>query len=426
MAYRDDIQYIEDMDPDRVAITAAEYARAVRMIDEVAPFMGDRLWGLLEWVGTARDRYEQRLKDAVDIIEALRDAYDKAGRATGDYAAAQQVARRHVADGAAAEQKLAKLIGPIASTQSAVFQEADPLRQWEDLRVTQPGMDWVQEVLHHDEIEKVRIEAEKLWSTATIAYDLARRTEVEARADAVAGLRAAYRLVPDFKANPADAAKLIADTPGLAAVVRAAECDPNARRPTLQLAEVYQVTDEQATVQYPDHGWQQLAGGFLPFKSGRLLTASEARLLDQLSPSELYRFTQISNDALGLRFGGTWGVGEPENDGHDDAYRHVYWTAMLIREFGEDWAIRFTTAHERPPGPAAREAMDLYNDDVGRSIALANPDASPDELLRLAEQAVGEGRAVVIGPDGLLAYSDQVDVGATGTPHDIRLPAHQP
>ncbi len=48
---------------------------------------------------------------------------------------------------------------------------------------------------------------------------------------------------------------------------------------------------------------------------------------------------------------------------------------------GAEWTARFTTTHEGLPGNGAvREAMDPYDNEVGRRVALANPGASPDEL----------------------------------------------
>ena len=49
-------------------------------------------------------------------------------------------------------------------------------------------------------------------------------------------------------------------------------------------------------------------------------------------------------------------------DGHNDAFRHAYWKARMVQEYGADWAARFGTVHESLPGNSAdREAMDLYN-----------------------------------------------------------------
>jgi len=106
-------------------------------------------------------------------------------------------------------------------------------------------------------------------------------------------------------------------------------------------------------------------------------------------------------------------------DGHNDAFRHAYWNARMVQEYGADWAARFGTAHQSLPGNSAdREAMDLYNNEVGRQVAIANPDASPEELADLVEQAVPGGDTVVIDQGGELAYSNDVPPGGTGEADD--------
>jgi hypothetical protein len=57
-----------------------------------------------------------------------------------------------------------------------------------------------------------------------------------------------------------------------------------------------------------------------------------------------------------------------------DAFRHVYWSYLLTREFGAAFAEQVTNAHEIDPTYEEREAnrqMDLANNAVGRTYALA-------------------------------------------------------
>lgn len=58
-----------------------------------------------------------------------------------------------------------------------------------------------------------------------------------------------------------------------------------------------------------------------------------------------------------------------------DAFRHVYWSWLLTREFGPEFSEKVTDAHEvgatYEAGAAARR-MDLHNNSVGRAYALAN------------------------------------------------------
>jgi hypothetical protein len=103
------------------------------------------------------------------------------------------------------------------------------------------------------------------------------------------------------------------------------------------------------------------------------------------------------------------------NDGHRDAFRHAYWTARLTQAFGENWAEQYTNAHEMLPGnPRDREAMDLYNNGVGRRIARANPKATPEELAALVKQACDDGMLVVVNKNNELDWSDHVPMWGHG------------
>ncbi|MGF0325664.1 DUF6973 domain-containing protein [Gordonia hongkongensis] len=75
--------------------------------------------------------------------------------------------------------------------------------------------------------------------------------------------------------------------------------------------------------------------------------------------------------------------------------------------------------------PASREAMDLYNNEVGRRIAAENPDADPQRLAELVDKAITEGRTVVLDENGEIEWSDKVAKHETGIAlkTDIPLPA---
>jgi hypothetical protein len=115
-------------------------------------------------------------------------------------------------------------------------------------------------------------------------------------------------------------------------------------------------------------------------------------------------------------------------DNHTDAFRHAYWNALMTQRFGENWTRDFATAHERLPSNLAdAEAMDLYNNEVGRNIAAANPDATPAQLADLVEQAVKNGDTVVIAPGGeKLAWSDTIPWGEAGTATKASVPGQVP
>ncbi|MGY2125615.1 DUF6973 domain-containing protein [Nocardia gipuzkoensis] len=183
----------------------------------------------------------------------------------------------------------------------------------------------------------------------------------------------------------------------------------------------YNVTpDPDGTVMFPTDpdsalGKALAAAGFEP----RRVTASEARMLSELDLHGVLAFSMIEQAAS--EEGKTIFEDKPRaggvGDGHADAFRHAYWNTLLSREFGQDWANAYTTAHERIDGPtshASAEAMDLHNNEVGRRIQADHPNASPTELKELVKKAVESGQLVVVGPDGQLKYSNQVPFGDTG------------
>ena len=215
-------------------------------------------------------------------------------------------------------------------------------------------------------------------------------------------------------------------------------------RPNLdQVLRDYQVVDDEMTDYAPPIGPLPFA---MPFFEPKRMTETEAQLLDLLARERFlgqwtfYRIASDDRDRLGKAYatadeyfpqfdaeGNTVPGGD---DGHNDAFRHTYLNALLSDRFGEEFASAFTTAHEAVPGnPAPREAMDLYNNELGRRIARENPGASDRELADLVHDAVRGGEAVVLDARGELAYSDEVDVGETGlvttketAPGVVRLP----
>lgn len=176
--------------------------------------------------------------------------------------------------------------------------------------------------------------------------------------------------------------------------------------------------------------WSPKAWGAVPIPGApsRKLTVTEGKLLDELTWGRglvgLSTFKDIAESAFSRsekEFPApspvpSWVPTEKEGewigqDGHRDAFRHCFWNARLTKEFGLNWTKQFTTAHEALPGNmASREAMDLYNNEVGRKIAKDNPKASVDELAKLVKQAVADGKLVVVDRAGKLAWSNSVSV----------------
>jgi hypothetical protein len=169
----------------------------------------------------------------------------------------------------------------------------------------------------------------------------------------------------------------------------------------------------------------------IPFTDGVRVTRTEGELLDQLTQDRgllgLQDFNSLKDDVFAEAESRYPDTSVPSgipadrveewqgNDGHRDAFRHALWNARMTAEYGAEWTTQFATAHEGlPDNPATREAMDLYNNEVGRQIAMDNPDASPEELADLVQQAAEDGRLLVIDRQGKLAWSNDVPVGQHG------------
>ena len=110
---------------------------------------------------------------------------------------------------------------------------------------------------------------------------------------------------------------------------------------------------------------------------------------------------------------------EWKNLGHNDAFRHAYWNARMTQMYGIEWTEKFATAHEgTADNPPFNEAQDLYNNEQGRLIGAANPNASPDEIARLIQQKMDNGELIVVGDGAELRWSHEVPVGEHHIPKD--------
>ncbi|MEV0465615.1 hypothetical protein AB0I30_10800 [Nocardia tengchongensis] len=164
----------------------------------------------------------------------------------------------------------------------------------------------------------------------------------------------------------------------------------------------------------------------------RFVTAEEAAVLNELSLGEQVKFLKIQMAAKDFGQNNKYTAEYPnaEQDGKGDAARHMYWNARMTQEFGADWTERYTTAHEKTGGNvAAREAMDLYNNHLGRDIG-QNKNTDDATLRAQVLDTIDNGKAVVIvaGPDGKspqLAWSRDTPTDKTivGPGVGIPLPA---
>ncbi|MEO3925398.1 hypothetical protein ABGB07_16235 [Micromonosporaceae bacterium B7E4] len=413
MAYRAEVRYIEAMKPHLVDMAAEDFKRVVRLIESALPTL-ERVKRGTRWAGTGKELFDRRLKEADLMMEALRDGYRKAGRALDDYVDAQTEAQRLVGEGVRVESALGSLIGQIGDP------GPEPMKGWEHLRARHAEFARAGETGIAEQIRQMQPEADRLFNQAGDLYQRAIRTETAARGLAGAALGAARGNLPDFLANSGDARAVIGAVSGLQQEIYQAATDPNARRPGAAVMAEYQVVEDPNRDKFPDPPLSWVV-------DPRQLTASEAEILRELQQTRgvlgLQKFKDIHDEAFAVadaRF-----ASPDRNDDHNDAFRHAYWNARLTQEFGEEWTTRYTTAHETIPGnQAAREAMDLYNNEVGRAVALANPGVSPEVLADRVQEAVQQGRTVVIGRDGKLDYSDQLTIPDTGQPANTTLPGH--
>ncbi|SDJ17276.1 hypothetical protein SAMN05192558_110297 [Actinokineospora alba] len=193
-----------------------------------------------------------------------------------------------------------------------------------------------------------------------------------------------------------------------------------------ELLAKYQVkTDGMTTWPSGLTGWLAERAGF----NKERITEAEAKLLDDLQSRKglmgLKEFAEIRQTALHTAEGKFEGKGL--TDGHADAFRHAYWNALMTQRYGEQWAGEFATAHERNPSSHhVPVGMDLHNNEVGRQIASANPDASPEELATLVEQAVKDGRMVIIDKNDTLVPSNEANPGETRDTRSNPWPTDNP
>lgn len=83
-----------------------------------------------------------------------------------------------------------------------------------------------------------------------------------------------------------------------------------------------------------------------------------------------------------------------------DAFRHAYWSALLVKRFNLNFAERITTAHEEHYDKSTyiywyKDAeMDLFNNEVGRGFA----NIGYDQLVNRVKLAVSNGELRYLSP----------------------------
>ncbi|MGP3737546.1 hypothetical protein ACTWJ9_30975 (plasmid) [Streptomyces sp. GDS52] len=227
--YRQDVNFLDDCNPALVERNALEFKRLRDLLLDIEPG-AKRAATHTQWVSENRKPYDNRLREARDLITHLADGYDKAQTALLHYASALQTAKSHYSDGKSAEQTLAGLISQVADAVTRQAQEAGPMRQWEDLRGTTGFLDWAAELTV--DIDDIKDDANRAHDQASAAYHRAKTVESEARHTCTAALDKAYNALPDFHGGDfADAKSLIDAIPALRAEAAEASRDPLAHLP---------------------------------------------------------------------------------------------------------------------------------------------------------------------------------------------------
>ncbi len=84
--------------------------------------------------------------------------------------------------------------------------------------------------------------------------------------------------------------------------------------------------------------------------------------------------------------------GVPGNNDARDAFRHALWNFLMTREIGEEAAKGFGDAHEVSVlNREGVQIMDLYNNHVGRKLAL-DPDNKDRDPVAVVREALQQGR----------------------------------
>lgn len=108
----------------------------------------------------------------------------------------------------------------------------------------------------------------------------------------------------------------------------------------------------------------------------RKLTAAEVQIISENPDkagkiAEITEYAQIKAKEAAAR----------NPDISEDSYRHVLWSYMLTKEFGEEFSEKVTSAHEIGSTNTAEESQkDLRNNEIGRQLAAQG--ASETDILR--------------------------------------------
>ncbi|WP_455362426.1 hypothetical protein [Streptomyces sp. SYSU K21746] len=196
LSHRSDVEFLAECNPALVERNADELKRLRDLLVEVEG-PARRAETRTEWQSEGSKSYEARVAEARALVVHLAEGYNKAASALRSYAYALRTAKSHFSDGKASEQALASLIATKGTAITREAQEAEPMRQWEDMRGTTGFLDWLAESTM--DVDDIKDEANRLHNSAGSSFHLAKTTEEEARDICVHAMKAAYDLLPEFR-----------------------------------------------------------------------------------------------------------------------------------------------------------------------------------------------------------------------------------
>ncbi|QHY97014.1 hypothetical protein SSPS47_18070 [Streptomyces sp. S4.7] len=198
LSYRKDVEFLEGCNPALVERNADEFKRIRDMLVELDE-PAERAEKKTHWHSEGSKRYEARVAEARKLLTDISAGYGKATSALRNYAYALETAKSHYSNGKANERALADLIGTKGTAITREAQDAEPMRQWEDMRGTTGVLDFFAELTM--DIDDIKDQANRLHDAAGGDFHLAKTTEKEARDICVHGMKAAYDLLPEFRLN---------------------------------------------------------------------------------------------------------------------------------------------------------------------------------------------------------------------------------
>ncbi|MEV7239219.1 hypothetical protein AB0N06_36660, partial [Streptomyces sp. NPDC051020] len=196
LSHRKDVEFLEGCNPALVERNADEFKRIRDMLVEVDE-PAERAEKRTHWHSEGSQHYEARVAEARKLLTDIAEGYGKASSTLRTYAYALETAKSHYSNGKANEQALADLIGTKGTAITREAQDAEPMRQWEDMRGTTGVLDFFAELTM--DIDDIKDQADQLHDAAGGAFHLAKNTEKEARDICVHGMKEAYELLPEFR-----------------------------------------------------------------------------------------------------------------------------------------------------------------------------------------------------------------------------------